>query len=250
VISIVTWLWNTGFREYRPEYVNVMYYMVARNLPCDFRFVCVTNETYGFDPRIEVMAIPKEAAALARLESPEGKRVPSCYQRLWMFSEAARVCGDRVLLLDIDLVIKGDISALVTSPHDFVGWRPTMEWGNKDRLAGGAYLLTTGSYTGVWTEFVDDPLVSQKRARDAGYRGSDQAWISFYLAEHAHCWPHGLMASVNDFEIKQKVPYGKYVPQPQNHQFCNPSDAPVIQFNGPKKPWMLLDVPWISEHWQ
>ena len=116
-----------------------------------------------------------------QLTSPQGVRFPSCYARLWNFSrEAAGILGERIFQVDIDVVITADLAPLIDrfQTFDFVGWSDKRF--QKNKIAGGAYLLRTGSLPHVWEEF--DPIASPAAALAAGHLGSDQAWMSYKIS--------------------------------------------------------------------
>jgi hypothetical protein len=236
VLSIVTWLWDEpGNRKYRPEHVNVMQRMFARTLTVPHRFICVADDAKGFAPEVEVVITPPAALEAGRLRSPEGPRFPSCYRRLWTFSdEACSVLGERVFLTDIDAVATGDIAPLVDRDDDFVGWRPLAKWGKRDdRIGGGMYLLRTGSRTRVWSDFNGTKSIAV--ARGHGFRGSDQAWLSYCLGRNT-VWPQKCgLYSIRDLHDGRDP---------------LPADALLVQFNGPQqKPWNS-PLAWVKQHWQ
>ena len=235
MLTVVCWIWR-GERTYLPAHVNVLRSMLERHLRVPHRLVCITDETEGFDPRVELMPTPKAALALAELKSPEGERFPSCYRRLWMFSDEARCLGERVLLTDVDAVITGDITHLVARREPFVGWKPRMSWGNSDRVAGGLYLLTPGARTQVWEDFGPAGIAE---AREAGYRGSDQAWLSFKLGRGAAVWLHS---------------DGVYALSDLGRRHASlPADARIVQFAGNPKPWEVTPkdgIPWVATHYR
>jgi hypothetical protein len=234
VLSVVCWMWNVGFRTFLPEHVNVQQRMVARHLPLAHRFICIADDTTGFSPDVEVLKTPPEAARVGLIKSPEGPRFPSCYRRLWTFSQQAKeALGERVLLMDIDLVITGNLTPLFDIDADFVGWRPFRDWGRPCRFGGGIYLLRTGTRTHVWDQFTG--LSSIDQARKAGFRGSDQAWISYLLASKEVYWDRKSgIYSIRDMRGKETM---------------LPNDARLVQFNGPQKPWQSR-LPWVGEHWR
>ena len=207
--------------------------MVARHLPEKHRFICVTDETRGFSADVEVLPTPESAKRVGAHRSPEGARFPSCYRRLWMFSDEATVLGDRVLLVDIDLIVTADLRPLFGRTEEFVGWRPFRDWGNKARFGGGIYLMTPGARTRVWTDFTGAAAI--QRARSMGYRGSDQAWISYKLASSESYFDRDSgIYSIRDLDTAKPL---------------LPRDARIVQFNGPTKPWDSR-IPWVREHFQ
>lgn len=236
MLSIVTWLWDEpGSRKYLPEHVNVQQRMFARTLTVPHRFICVADDAKGFAPEVEVVRTPAVALEAGRLRSPEGPRFPSCYRRLWTFSEEARtVFGERVFLTDIDIVLTGDIAPLVERDEDFVGWRPIARWGKRnDRIGGGMYLLRTGSRARVWADFDGKKSIAVARAQ--GFRGSDQAWLSYCLSQEP-VFPHNCgLYSIRDLHDGRDP---------------LPADARLIQFNGPQhKPWNSR-IEWVRQHWR
>lgn len=234
MISIVIWLWDEGFRDYRPEHVNTLARMLSRRISVRHQVVCIADDASGFETHVEVLKTPAAALEVARLRSPEGMRFPSCYRRLWAFSSAARVLGDRILVLDLDTVAIDDLAPLLEySDAPFVGWRPKMTWGNPHRIGGGMYLLTTGSRTQVWDTFMGETSIAVARA--ARYRGSDQAWLSYCLGAGETYWSDSAgIYSIRDMKDGR---------QPL------PKDARLVHFNGPQKPW-TSPLPWVRDHWR
>jgi hypothetical protein len=232
--SIVCYLWNEGTRDYRPEHVNVLQRMFERHLSQPHRFICVTDEKpEDFSAGVEVLKTPGAAIHAGQHRSPEGARFPSCYRRLWTFSAEARALGDQVLLIDVDLVVVRSVDAILDCDVDFMGWRPFRDWGRKLRFGGGIYLLRTGTRTHVWENF--DGARAIQRARDKGFRGSDQAWISYCLGEQEPYWQRNSgIYSIRDMAGRHDV---------------LPPDARIVQFNGPTKPWRS-DLKWVKEHWR
>lgn len=229
--SVVCWLWNEGFRDYRPEYVNVLHRMFQRHLPEPHRFICVTDERGQYDSGIEVMPTPEAARRIASIRTPEGGRFPSCYRRLWMFSPEAVCLGDRVMLVDIDVVLTGDVTHLFDVDADFVGWKPRATWGNNQRIGGGLYVMTPGTQSHVWEDFRGDASI--REARRFGYRGSDQAWMSYKL-RGCSLLPYDCgVYSIRDLDNGRKP---------------LPSDACIVQFNGRTKPWHSA-LAWVRKHW-
>jgi hypothetical protein len=234
-VSIVCWLWNgtgLGDRPYAPQHVNTLRKAVARHMSIPHRFVCVADSTEGFDADVEVFITPPEAKKVGTLRSPEGGRFPSCYRRLWNFSPEAKALGDVLFCVDIDTVATRDWAPLFDRKEDFVGWRPYRDWGRKLRFGGGSYLIKAGSRPHVWTDFKGQPSINE--ARRAGFRGSDQAWLSYKLGEREPYYGKDAgIYSIRDMKGTE-------------HRL--PKDARMVHFNGPTKPWSS-PLPWVKEHW-
>jgi hypothetical protein len=234
-LAVVTYCWNEGFRDYRPEHADALARMVRRHLKRPHRFVCISDET-GFGPDVEVMPTPEDSLRAIAMRSPEGPRFPSSYRRLWLFSEEARQIADRILMLDIDCIVCGDLEPLLAIDADFVGWRPGSVWGSKKhRLGGGTWLLRTGTLPNVWRTL---SAANVKIARIHGWRGSDQAWLSYKLAGKVPIWPQ-------DSGIYQAQDL-----KPTSYRRCPPG-ARIVHFNGDTKPWNLApNIDWIAKHYQ
>lgn len=234
--AIVTYCWP-GVRDYQPQHVNALAAMCALHAP-ECRFVCVTDgfDAALFDPKVTVVPTPPEALAIAHMQTPEGERFPSSYRRLWTFSAAARCLGDVVLLLDVDCIVCGALAPYFEYEPDapFVGWRPRSQWGTLGRLGGGTWRLRTGSLTHMWKSFSADPPAAIAAAAAAGWRGSDQAILSYHLAATAPSFPE---------------PSGIYQSQdyPVTGEWSVPDDARILHFNGKRKPWNRnRRRPWVN----
>ena len=241
MISFVTWKWQTpGNRAFSSAHVNVLYAMVARHYPAPFRFICITDDPAGLDERIEWISMPVRFDSLI---SPQGARFPNCYCRLWVFSREAAVLGERILCLDIDCVILDDLRPLVDRDEDFVGWCDDPHFAD-GKIAGGIYLLKTGSMPHIWEDF--DPKTSPMEAFGRGNQGSDQGWMSYKL------YPLLRQSSgqagkytIGDGIVKINwTPIG--APSP-------PKGARLVLANGLKPPWNA-DIqrlhPWVKEYWR
>ncbi len=211
--------------------------MIYRHMDGEpYNFICITDSPKEqFSEHVNVYPTPHGAHALSDLRSPEGPRFPSCYRRLWMFSEEARALGSRCLLLDIDIVVTRSLAPLFDLPGEFVGWYPYRDWGiRRKRFGGGIYVITPGTRVAVYEKFIESPRSAIQYARRLGYRGSDQGWISCCLAESEPYMPRSAgVYSVRDPGVTRQGA---------------PLDARLIQFNGTVKPWQS-DWPWVRSAW-
>lgn len=233
MISFVTFLWRTGFRDYRPEQVNMLARAVKHFYPHPHRFICVSDDTQGFSADVEVIPMPRGAKRVASLEAPQGKQFPSSYRRLWCFSKEAEILGEKIMLLDIDALIVGPLASLVDVDGDFVGWRPISIWGREDRIGGGTWMLKTGKLTWLWEQFLENPTRMIAETKELGWTGSDQAVMSRYLHKKYPKWSRFC---------------GIYGSQDGVFQWERPPDnAIIVHFNGQDKPWSV-QKPWIRAY--
>jgi hypothetical protein len=229
MISIVYWLYADQHceRSYRAEHVNAQLPMLAKHCHVPYRIVCVTDMPAGLDPSITVIPAP------VRGDGPvpsSDKRYPRCYRRLWNFSAEAKVLGDRILSLDIDSLLCGDITPLLEREEDLVVWRNT-----NGIILGGAYLLSTGTHKFVWDAF--DPFVSPYELIAKSKQQSDQGWLNCILPRNIASWTE---------KDGMFCPKADYRPTPL------PKGTRLVSFGGPEKPWMdaaKVRFPWIKAHY-
>lgn len=230
MISFVVWKWGVKFKA---EYVNILRASVARHYPKPHRFICVTDEPQGLANTIEVLPQPVTFDGVKNLQ---GDRFPSCYRRLWNFSHAARAAfGDRILSIDIDAIITGDLRPVIDRPGNFIGWTDPKHLWNK--VAGGIYLLQTGTYPHVWEEF--DPAKSPLIAYKNNCLGSDQGWMSYKLYPPEQTWTR----RDGVYSIKWLNKHTGFI-SPQ---------VRVVSTPGKLKPWdkELQELyPWVKKHWR
>lgn len=233
--TIVCWKWTPapGYRStFGPDTVNTLRAMVARHYPHPHRFLCVTDNAEGLDPRVEIL---QDFGDFADLPSPHGGKNPSCYRRLRLFHpEAAQWFGARFVSMDLDCVIARDVTPLWDRPEDFVMWGDTNP---RTTFNGSMVLMTAGARSQVWERF--DPATSPAQAKASGCWGSDQGWISFVLGKGETRWNRadGVYSFRNDIQRDMRR---------------LPSDARIVFFHGSQDPWgsyAQTNCPWVREHY-
>jgi len=234
MLTVACWKWrpSRGYRsEFGPQTVNVLRRMVARGYPAPHRFVCLTDDPRGLDPDIEALPLWTD---FANVPNPWGPRNPSCYRRLKLFApDIATVLGERVVSMDLDCVVTGDLRPLWDRPEDFIIWGDT----NRRTLYNGSmFLLRAGTRPQVWERF--DPKTSPGRAKAAGQFGSDQGWIGYVLGKGETRWTQrdGVYSFRNDLKGNGRLP----------------ADARIVFFHGHGDPWQpaLQRIPWIRRCYQ
>lgn len=234
-LTIVCWKWSSeSYRvKFEPEYVNVLARMVKRCYPKPHRMICITDDPRGIT-ECETFKLWKDHREMANIS---GKHLPSCYRRLKLFSKevAAELGASRLLSLDLDVVLTGDVSHIFDRSDPFVGWKVPgvyVDW----VYNGSMWVFDVGPYAWIWDTF--DPSRSPNLAKNAGYQGSDQGWISYCLKAREPGW--GRHEGVFSY------------PREIRHAVGLPQGARMVIFHGQRKPWdkrHSRDRTWISKHW-
>lgn len=238
-LVVVCWKWKSAqYRvRYESSHVNILAAMVKRNYRNAYRFVCITDDATGLDKHIEVLPLWGEHA---RVANPSGIHLPSCFRRLKLFSSEM---GDilkarRVVSLDLDVVITGDITPLWDRPELFVGWRVPSTARTRYAFNGSMWMTVPGAYGDIWNKF--DPVKSPALAKAAQYFGSDQGWMSYYLRDLDL---PGWTAVDGVYSYPREVrTFGRL-----------PHNARIVIFHGGRKPWestAFRGHPWISQHYR
>jgi hypothetical protein len=169
--------------------------------------------------------------------NPNGTHNPSCYRRLKVFApDAAAWLGERIIGLDLDVVVTGDLTPLFDDPADFKIWGQT-DFPGKQWYNGSFWSLRAGTRPQVWTEF--DPTTSPAKQKAAGCRGSDQGWLSYILGPKEQTW--GKKDGIYSWRV-HLAPKGGELPK----------DARLVVFHGKVDPWsyQVQCRKWIREHYR
>ena len=190
MLSVVTYLWgadeNSKFPQYRADDARLLQRQVARHLPMEHEFVVVTDRPEAFADDSAIRAVPIDWTTHVQ---------NTCYVRLFTFSPRAReVLGERVLQLDLDTVIVGDLRPIVNRDEDLVLWRNPRKWmltypevGYAKKLSwfnGAIMLHSPGTWGVIWANFKPDDLWAK----------DDQWMISDYAGKDNPYWDesHGV----------------------------------------------------------
>lgn len=258
MLSIVTFKWTKpGYRSiFTAENVNITRRMVERHYPEPHRFICVTDDAAGLDSAIEVIPLWNDASHLANPTWPTG---PSCFRRLKVFSDwFAEQAGERFVVMDLDIVVTGDLTPLWDRPEDFLIWRPNHRG---IPLCASMFMLRAGTNQRVWDTF--DCALSPKLASNAGYRGSDQGWITYCLGGDTPGWTSADGVYGYKDNLCKGVKFNTKVSLPprllaraksrRGEYGALPPDARMVIFTGKPDPWdkeAIQHSPWILDHYR
>lgn len=239
-IHVVLWKWTQdGFRSaYTSEHVNIVCDMIRRNrgnLP--LRVVCVTDDPEGITG-CETYPLWGDHSALP---NRSGIRLPSCYRRLKLFDAETQAAmdirpGHRIVSLDLDVVITGELAPLWLKSNHFVGW--AVRGTHHLRVFNGSmWMFTAGTHQNMWSDF--DPESTPDKCHRAGYMGSDQSWLSYNFAKDGACgtWSYPMMVSYPKEVARRPV---------------LTAGVRLVSFHGRRKPWfpeVQRECPWVKHHW-
>ena len=171
-LTVITFLWGDTFTA---RHVNGLKHQCRTHIKIPHRFVCITDkpagllcETYPLWP--DLMQFPGR---------------PGNFRRLRVFDRAIQkaIGGSRLALFDIDTVMLGDITDLLTGPEHFKILEGSMGR-NGERLNeynGSFWVCDSGLRPHFWDTFgphAEWQLNDYRRPSGKPIVGSDQAWIA------------------------------------------------------------------------
>lgn len=241
MLSVVCWKWGEKFSA---EHVNALARGFAANYHAEHRFYCITDESIGSDRENYSPDIRLYDLGLFERRYPVEAR--KCkgrnFRKLQILSEGMRPwLGDRILQLDLDVLIVGDVTPLFYRPDPIVISRSISQAKRGWSFNTGLMLINTGLMDRVWEWWKHDPQSLLDAAERAGWGAcpSDESIVSFALSEHTPVW--------TDAD-------GVYAWREHRDGLLNgpPANARLIHFYGE---WDHLPanfqnrVPWVREAW-
>lgn len=209
------------------DYVLNLQRMVARHLPIEHEFICLTDRYMPWSNSITPIDISKYC-------------LKSWFAKMLVFNR--ELIGDGpILYIDLDMIIAGSLLPLVGLGMDyrlyicenFTQIRQNRNGGKVTWPCGfGSCVMLLGDDYGndVWEKFCVDPWGHIHRSRQFG----DQYIIENLTAGHAiflqDVLPEGYFLHYKDFTTE---------PDPRAH---------VLVFAGKTKP-VDCKIPWIRQHW-
>lgn len=211
MLHVFTWQWGT---KYNRQYAEKLFNGVSRHLSQEHQFLCINGEDYD--------------------RSLIG---PGCLVRLIMFAptwqEAYQIpAGDRIVCLDLDLIIIGNLDPLFDREEDFVILQGANAV-NPCKFNGSVWMLRAGAHPEVWSDF---SLEAASKVPYFAYP-DDQSWMEFKMPNAAG-WECGPKSGIWSFQ-KRGWPEGDELP----------SKARIVAFPGRRDPSQFTHLPWVKKHW-
>lgn len=226
---------------YSPDYVNVMVSMLKRNLVgVKHRIICITDDPNGVVD-CETAPLWSDCHDIPNASGPT--RLPSCYRRLRLYDRETQrdlgiSDGERIAGIDLDTVVCGGLREVLETEGIFVGWKLAAEF-HPWVYNGSFQMFTAGrELQRIWSDF--DPIKSPLAAQRAGFKGSDQAWLSMNLV--------GRPGSAD-------VPYPEFASYPLHVAKMGvfALKCRLVFFHGRRKPWSpetRAASPWVARYWR
>lgn len=232
MLHINTWLWG---RAYGPDYVAKLQCGLKRHLDVPYRFIVNTDHVEGAPETVDhPIGGPAE---LYEIEPADHHllSIPGCFARLRTFDldwqhRHGVPRGDRIVTLDLDLIITGDLGAIFDRPEPFGILQGVNHHAGK--FNGSIWWTTAGYRPDVWSDF---SLDAAARAPHASFP-DDQAWLEAKLPHAAAVGPvDGCYAF-----MKPGWETGTVLPPA----------AKIVAFPGRRDPSQFGGLSWVKEHWK
>jgi hypothetical protein len=211
-LIVSCWRWGD---KYPDHYVERLQAGVARHLaqPYEFRV---------FAPEPEDTHLTEIPGCMARLRA---------FDPEWQAKQGINN-GDRLVTLDLDLIVTGPLDPLFDQPHPFMiaGY---MNTANPCVYNGSVQMLRAGYRPDVWTDFSLDAV--QASAKYEFY--DDQGWL-WHKLPHEATWRAGPSTGLYGFQ-KKGWPGGVALPK----------GARIVAFPGHRDPSQYTHLDWVQRHW-
>lgn len=214
-----------GPYPYTSEYVIRLERMVRRHLARPFRFVCLTDQPDCVRAPIETIRIPAHL--------PGCPEAIGYWNKLQLFRPNNGLSG-RVLFLDLDVLVVGDLSPLADypAPAAMVADELALERPVHDtNTIGQAIYRRFNASAMVWNVGALDPLWTDWHAGVTVRWQSDQDWYADRLGDDVSAMPVSWFPRIS----RVKPPW--------------PAAAKVVLVKTPKNHLAAQQWPWFAEAW-
>jgi hypothetical protein len=232
---VVTYLWQDSERDnqrrgytFRHDHVHILKSMIARHLTLPYRFLCVTDDKIdGVDtvPLDWRKHVPGTVFIRLMQHRPDIKDV---------FGQDI----ERILSLDLDVVITGNIDHIVNRDNDFTIWaNPNFPAPGRAFFQSSVQCFKPGARSCLWTDFDPNETVKFTNWR---FGGKEQAWISERLE-----WTEATFTAEDGI-------YGAGRLGSKGVGSELPENACIVSFPGarePSQPQTQSEHKWIKDHY-
>ena len=240
MVHVVCLKWGT---KYSADYVNRLYNMVNRHLDAPFSFYCMTENSEGVYPEINILPLPN-------LE------LKGWWYKLYLFKNEFYGLSGKILFLDLDVVITGDLTQLIHYDSEKLYISQDQDVG---RYNSSVMCFTIGTLSYIW-----DSFWQQREKIVQSYHG-DQDWIERVCID-AEIYPKPLIVSFK-YDCNSRAKFGggslgrwfrkQGLFKPKKLSTI-PDGASIVLFHGKPDPEDVMHdsydkyrySPWVIEHWK
>jgi len=247
-----TFKWGKG---YPADYTNTLFRALRDLNARPFRFVSVTDDPDGLAEGIEVIPLP--AFRLERENWNGGK-----WPKLSIFAPGLFSVGTPVILMDVDVVVLGDLMPMIDRITETPGLHIIHNWPNapeqwfpklfntNKRSNSSVVGFVAGQQDDIWNAFHEAEFAALDRERN------DQEFIH-NRANNRFYWPDGWVLSFKK-NVAWHFPLNLFlsISRPEGLIVCfhgkpDPHDlaGPPFRFWGTKGKFGFFPVRWVKEYW-
>ncbi len=213
--------------KYDADYVNKLFSSVKRNSTVEFLFHCFTDDDIGLDDDVISHPLPH-------------KNVEGWWQKLFLFSDEVDITG-RILFLDLDTLITGNIDHYISHNEGFVVLRDF--WAKKDNVGSAVLSFEAGKHKQIWDTFIANPVGAVGSLHPHG----DQKWVQKHQLERIY-WQDLFKDEIVSFKSSCRggVPNKAKI-------ICfhgKPSIPEAINTTTKVQGFVIQPTPWIEKYWK
>lgn len=253
MVTVVCTRWLDAFPA---SYIRVLRNAVRANLEMDHRFICLTDNPGGLDTDIEAMLMPE-------MNIPLQYKKSGCWPKLSIFAPNLLPPDQPTLYLDLDVLIKGNITPFFEQIRSRPGLHALREWNpslwslaplsiRPDRGVQGSILgfIPQDSHD-IYHRFLADRTIPERYGLDQDYMTD--------TVKKRHYWPFEWTASFK-WHCTKYYPLNKLLPG-----INEPTNAKIVVFHGRPRPIDVVPlgnyrwgtkrrfgygpVPWVRDYW-
>lgn len=223
-LLITTWKWGN---KYSLNDVRKLRAGIDRHLRTEHYFTVFSDSSRGLS-----------TTEYRPIRNVDLLAVKGCFARLRLFDpeiqEELGICaGDRIVCIDLDVVITGSLDPLFHRPEPFMILQGANA-ANPCKYNGSIWMLRAGYRPDVWRDF---SLSAAQRIPFHDFP-DDQGWLHHKLPNE-NGWHVGSTSGIYAF---QKTAWPK--------SDALPPDARMVVFPGWRDPSKFTHLPWIKKHWR
>jgi hypothetical protein len=226
MLAISTWLWG---EKYSVQDIYKLKRGIVRHLKQPHRFLVMTERERDWTP--------PDGIERHAIKDPELLSVQGCFARLRMFDygwQQNRKIDDRLVCLDLDLVITGGLDVLFDRPESFVIFAGANSH-NPCPFNGSVMMLRPNCHGEIWNDF------SLQNIQQIPFYEfpDDQGWIAHKLP-NAATWQCGKKSGIYAF---MKPTTAQWIGQGL------PDRARIVAFPGARQPKDFQHLNWVKQNW-